>query len=173
MLLSAGSVIASCGPIVTDDGQQLFPGDPNLTSAALDLGESVFLGTVVGLADSDRTATFAVAEVWRGPDLPAQVLVHGGVEGFGIAFTSNDRTWEAGVEYLVFAEVEGNQLSSNACNLTQPWSEGLAAVRPTDARPPTDAADLGSAGIPIAWLVALGAAAGVLIISVFMFRRAR
>jgi len=172
MLLSAGSALASCGPIVTDDGEQLFPGDPNFPSSALDLGESVFVGRVVGLTDSDRTATFAVDEVWRGPDLPASVVVHGsGADLFG--FSSVDRTWEAGVTYLVFAEVDGNQLSSTACNLTQPWSEGLTAVRPSDARPPSDAADVGSGGIPIAWLVAIGAAAGVVIISVVAFRRAR
>jgi hypothetical protein len=129
MLMSVVPTAASCLPPVPID-------------EALRSSDSIFVGTVAGLANQGRTATFAVDEVWRGPDLPARAVVNGGPEGN--TFTSVDRTWEAGAKYLVFASVVDTRLTDNACSNTQIWTDELAVHRPTDARPPSDATDEGS-----------------------------
>jgi hypothetical protein len=94
---------ASCAPPIPID-------------QALSEADNVFVGSVVGLAEADRTATFAVDEVWRGADLPAQVVVHGGPGGD--TFSSVDRTWEANGTYIVFATIVDGQLTDNACSNT-------------------------------------------------------
>lgn len=131
---------------------------------------SVFVGTVVGLADADRTANFDVDEVWVGPDLPARAVVHGGPEGD--TFTSVDRTWEANGRYLVFASVVDGQLTDNACSNTQSWSDELEALRPPDAQPPEAATDSGTTGgLPATALVVIGGLVALGLVSVLAFRR--
>ena len=109
----------------------------------------VFTGTVVGLRNEDRTATFAVTEVWRGPDLPPEVVVHGGPDDPS-SFTSVDRTFRGGMDYLVAARVVDGELVDDACSATQPWDDRLAEVRPDDARRPAGAGSMdGDAALPV------------------------
>lgn len=122
------------------------------------------------MADGGRTATFAVDEVWRGPDLPANVVVHGGPDGNGA--TSADRTWEAGALYLVFASAVDSRLSDNACSNTQFWSEELTDLRPSDARQPSDDADVGGTGVSGS-LLTLIAGIGLIGIGGFVALRSR
>ena len=139
---------------------------------ALREADSVFVGSVIRLANGDRTATIAVDEVWRGPDLAAQVVVHGGPDEE--MFTSVDRTWEAGATYLVLASIVDDQLSDNACSNTQPWSDDLRALRPSDTRPPGDPTDSGTtAELPGALLVVVGVVAALGLVSFLVFRRAK
>lgn len=95
----------------------------------------VFTGTVIGLHNQDRTATFAVTEIWRGPDLLPEVVVHGGMDDPN-TFSSVDRTFELGADYLVASRVVDGELVDNACSATQPWNARLAELRPDDARSP-------------------------------------
>ena len=133
--------------------------------------DSVFVGTVVGLANSERTADFDVDEVWRGPDLPAKAAVQGGPKGD--VFSSADRKWEANARYLVFASTTGGELTDNACSSPQIWSAELEKLRPSDARPPGNPIDGPRDGLPDSLLVVIGVVGGLGIVSFLVFRRAR
>ena len=153
MVMGTMPAAASCAP-------------PLPIAQALRDSDSVFVGMVVGLAD--RTATFAVDEVWRGPDLPNRVVVIGGPDGN--ATTSIDRSWEANGNYLVFASVVDAKLTDNACSNTQIWTDDLAAHRPTDARAPNDATDTGGTGISGPLLTLLAAIGVIGVVAFVAFR---
>lgn len=112
------------------------------TAAAVAQADIVFVGTVTATAQGELWATVRVEEVWRGPDLPAVLQVHGG-QGGNIA-TSVDRAFEVGVKYL-FApgQLENGVAIDNACSPTREWDAGLAALRPATAHPP-----IGGAALP-------------------------
>ena len=155
LLLAAVPAAASCAlPIPIDQ--------------ALRDSDSVFVGTVEGLANGGRTASFLVDEVWRGPDLPARTAVAGGPEGSGV--TSIDRSWEPGAKYLVFASVVNGKLADNACSNTQIWSDDLAALRPSDARPAADPSESTTPGLPGPLLIVVGVVAAVGLVSFLAFR---
>lgn len=155
LLMAAAPAAASCAP-------------PIPIAQALSDSDSVFVGTIVGLANADRDATFSVDEVWRGPDLAAQVVARGGPGGNGAS--SVDRTWQAGAKYLVFASIADGQLTDNSCSNTQIWTDDLAALRPSDARPAGDATDDTSPGLPGTLLVVVGVVAAVVVVSLLAFR---
>jgi hypothetical protein len=96
--------------------------------------ELAFVGTVASVANSDRWATVAVAEVWIGPDLPPVVEVRGG-PGPGTA-SSVDRMFRAGVTYLFVPRLSEGVLSDNSCSMTTEWNADVARLRPASARPP-------------------------------------
>lgn len=95
--------------------------------------EIVFVGTVLTVDDARRTARVQVEEVWRGPELDEQVVVHGGPDAR--SSSSVDRHWEPGARYLVFPRQENGRLQDDACSPTMPWEPQLATFRPDDARP--------------------------------------
>ncbi len=169
--LAPGLLSAAVGILVGTMPAAASCAPPHPIEEALSGSDSVFVGTVVGLANGNRIATFAVDEVWRGPDLPARTVVRGSPEENGI--TSVDRSWEAGGKYLVFAAVVNGDLADNACSNTQIWSDDLAARRPSDARAPTDSGDSGSpGGLPSTLLLAVGMLAAIGLVSVLVFRKA-
>jgi hypothetical protein len=139
-LLAPGPLNASCA----------LP--PGANGPVLDDAEIVIVGTVRATAEAGRWATVVVHEVWRGPDLPAELLVKGG-EG-GNMWTSVDRTYEVGVRYL-FAVTGGENgaLRDNACSATTEWSEDLGALRPADARIPAGETSEDIAGFDLGGVV--------------------
>lgn len=157
-LLAPGSVAASCAGFP--------PLEEHLAQA-----DVVFVGTVVSLADEQRTALVEVEEIWRGPELPAEVTVHGGFPGQG--FSSVDRSFETGARYLFAPSFDEGRLEDNACTATQIWSDELAALRPASvSTPEPEPADEGSpGGIPAAALVIALAVALVAGVGVAAFRR--
>lgn len=56
----------------------------------------VFVGTVVSTSDGDRVARVSVESIWKGPDLPAYVDVHGSPSSGSGTATSVDRRFRAG-----------------------------------------------------------------------------
>lgn len=142
---------------------------------------AVFKGQVTGLRDDGVTARFRVEEVWKGPDLPAEVVVHGGPEQSGpfgtTTVTSVDRSWTAGATYLVFPRIEGSDLRDDSCSPTREWSAELAAARPADAHAPTGTAagDPGADSGVSWWLVpaAALAAGGAGVVATVAWRRRR
>jgi hypothetical protein len=108
---------------------------------AIQEGESVFVGTVIGLRQDGRWATVQVQEIWRGPDLPETVEVRGGPEA-GMA-TSIDRHYAGGSRYLfvvsVVADAGGRYLSDNSCTSTSEWRDAMAPLRPVAVRQPLPA----------------------------------
>jgi len=121
-------VVASSG---AGQGAEPSPGADPLADAG-----SVFVGTVVAIANQDRWAQVQVEEVWKGPDLPAAVEVRGSPADDPTAFTSVDRTYGIGVRYLFAGEPPAPFLSDNACSPTREWGDDLDAARPADAREP-------------------------------------
>jgi hypothetical protein len=145
-----------------------------------------FVGTVVALDHDGRTATFRVEDVWKGV-VPETVVVHGGpgieaiesaaARGEGVA-SSGDRTYGTGTRYLVlpWGRTDG-VLRDSICSSTQPYSDGMANLRPAAAhRPyaqaagavPASSADEGGSG-PLLWtflggLAALGAVLTALLV---------
>ena len=96
----------------------------------------VFVGTVVSTSDGDRVAHVKVESIWKGPNLPAYVDVHGSpVSGFGTA-SSVDRRYRAGERDLFVLFSDQPPYQDNSCSATQPYTAALAALAPSDARPP-------------------------------------
>lgn len=132
----------------------------------LEEAPAVFKGRVTAVRNDGVTARFAVEEVWKGPPLPPEIVVHGGPEPSGIfgttSATSVDRSWTVGVTYLVFPRGGGDRLEDNSCSPTREWSAELAAARPDDARPPTAVGPPEQGGVRVApWTAALGGVAVV------------
>lgn len=159
-LLAPGAVAASCAGFP--------PLEEHLAQA-----EVVFVGTVTSVADERRTALVRVEEIWRGPELPAEVTVHGGFPDLG--FTSADRSFEADVRYLFAAALNEGRIEDNACTATQAWSDDLAALRPTTVATPVPAPDDEAGSFdPVPVAVVVGGLAAVLVVvamSVAAFRR--
>lgn len=133
----------------------------------LALADAVFVGTVHQVGNESRTATVEVHEVWRGPDLPDSVVVHGGQEEMT---TSADRIFEAGIRYLFAVSVQDGRLEDNGCTATQRWTDELDELRPAEPRLPMTSPDAGSE-VPAPLIVALGGAAVVALTGVLAFRR--
>lgn len=124
---------------------------PPSVAEALTNAEIVFVGTVTETSNRSSWATVEVEDIWKGPDVPAVVLVKGGPGGN--AATSVDRTFEVGVKYLFFPyvanatepalgrgiDVEAG-LADNSCTNTTPWVPELADLRPAGAHAPIGAA---------------------------------
>jgi hypothetical protein len=92
-----------------------------------------FVGTVTGLGNDARTATFRVAEVWKG-SVGETVVVRGGPPGNP---TSVDRFFEPGIEYLVVPYgASGDVLEDNSCSSTLPYTSELDRFRPAAASTP-------------------------------------
>ncbi|MEO8273039.1 MAG: hypothetical protein ABI620_03150 [Chloroflexota bacterium] len=125
LLAQPSGVLASCR-------------QPPDVKTAVNTADIVFVGTVTATTNSNSWATVSVEEIWRGPDQAAEVVIRGGPGGNSA--TSVDRAFEVGVKYLFFPYVDAAVgLSDNSCTSTTPWSEDLAALRPTDARAVTSA----------------------------------
>lgn len=123
-VLGTGTALASC----------LAP--PPLDQA-IEEADLVFVATVIDLANQDRNALMEVEEIWKGPDLPGEVLVRGGETDDPNMFTSVDRTYRFGVTYLVVSNDTTPPIQDNACTSTQEFTVGMDDLRPADARPPS------------------------------------
>ena len=132
----------------------------------------VFVGTVQVLVNQGRTATFAVEEQWHGERLPATVHVHGGPDDPNSA-SSVDRSYDAGMRYLVAAYIVEQRLTDNACSATQPWSEELLAFRPADYWVPTSTPADENGGLPLPVFVGLIAVGAVALVGFVAFRPPR
>lgn len=137
---------------------------------------AVFKGRVTAVRNDGVTARFAVEEIWKGPALPPEIVVHGGPEPSGLfggtSATSVDRSWAVGVTYLVFPRGEGDRLEDDSCSPTREWSPELAAARPDDARPPAAAEAGDPGGLPVAvWALGGAAVVGGLLAAAVAFRR--
>jgi hypothetical protein len=131
---------------------------PPPVSQSVAEADVAFVGTVVALDHDGRTATFRVEDVWKGA-VPETVVVHGGPgiatieeaarQGRGVA-TSVDRTYTAGTRYLMLPSGKAKGVFlDNSCTNTQPYTAGLADLRPAGAHPPDiDAAASNGAPAP-------------------------
>ena len=106
-----------------------------------------FVGTVTEVNGS--TATFDVAEVWKGD--VGEVVEVGGAFDDG-SFGEDDRGWNVGATYLVLPYVEGNFLRDTICSATTAWTDELAALRPAGVETPAAPAPSG----PNMLLLAIG-----------------
>ena len=95
----------------------------------------VFVGTVVSTSDGDRVARVSVESIWKGPDLPAYVDVHGSPSSGSGTATSVDRRFRAGERdlFVLFSDLPPYQ--DNSCSATRPYTTELGALAPDDARP--------------------------------------
>lgn len=117
----------------------------------------VIVGTVTSTENEGRWAAVAVHEIWKGPDMPASVVVRGG-EDPG-TFTSIDRSYVVGARYLFVLGLDGQgNLTDNACSATAEIGAGDHALRPAEFRTPspTDGAD---EGVDMTGVVGAGAVA--------------
>jgi hypothetical protein len=145
---------------------------PAAVGEAAATAEIVFVGTVTETTNRNSWANVAVEEVWRGPDMPATVVVKGGSGGDGIS--SVERSFQAGVKYLFFpyADEQGG-LADNICTNTVEWSADLAQIRPANPREPLGASgseggfDVGSVVAPLGVAVLV---AGVLLLAGLLAR---
>jgi hypothetical protein len=121
-----------------------------VVGGAMDLADTVFVGTVVELDNNGKYATFAVEEVWKGP-IGDEVEVRGGPAdqpGAGESVSSSaERRYDLGTRYLVTAyqgdthagdpaespALRAAAYSDNICSGTGVWTDDLARLRPTTA----------------------------------------
>lgn len=147
---------------------------------AIRAADVVFVGTVTGVANRDRTATVLVDEVWKGPDMAPTVRVLGGPEDENTG-SSVDRTYTAGTRYLFVVQIDQGRLSDNACSSTQEMTPDLAIARPAVVRTPiaeqpsptpapTTGQAPGQSAAPIV-LAATGLAAAGLFAALWVLRR--
>jgi hypothetical protein len=127
--------------------------------------DSVFVGTLTAVGSGGMQGTFIVEEVWHGADLPPMVVVSTPLGQFSGAPTP--------MRYLVLATVAGNQLAldNRECGGAFPWDSSYAPMRPAGARAPAEAPAEG--GVPVQMLFVIGAAAVLVAVSAFAFRRTR
>lgn len=119
--------------------------EPVPIEQAVQTADVVIVGTVTAVADEGTRATVRVEEVWRGPALPAEVVVWGGPGGR----TSIDRTFEAGIRYLFTNTIgEDGRLGDSLCSSTTEWDPKLEALRPPGAQVPTPDGELDAAAQP-------------------------
>jgi hypothetical protein len=100
----------------------------------------VFVGTVVSTSDGDRVARVKVESIWKGPDLPAYVDIHGSPVSGQNAASSVDRHYRSGEQdlFVLFSDIPPFQ--DNSCSATQVYTAEIAALVPADARLPASAA---------------------------------
>jgi hypothetical protein len=89
--------------------------------SAVRLADTVFIGRVVLVEDFNRVATMDVLEVWKGRDLPAQVVVSGSLSG-SAQVSSTDRTYLLGQTYLVVPLGTRAPFLDEACSVTRPFT---------------------------------------------------
>ena len=172
----AQTAAASCAPRLT-------------VSDAIAQSDLVVVGTVTSARSRNRIATVAVDEAWKG-DVGSTVEVFGGPSADNSA-TSVDRTYDVGVRYFIVAydpkahgypSVFGGHYEDASCSVTQPWTEALAAFRPTTAKvlpppPPTSAvvlpADHKESDSATRWWVAVCAAAVRIVLTALWWIRRR
>jgi hypothetical protein len=134
----------------------------------------VFVGTVIFTSDNDRVARVRVESIWRGPELPTYVDVHGSpVLGPGAA-SSIDRKYSAGTRYLFVLYGADQPLQDNSCSGTQVYTAELATLAPAGARspaPPTAGDEIHNA-VALYWQPALGVLALMAAAGVIALRRA-
>jgi hypothetical protein len=97
----------------------------------------VFVGTVAFTSDNDRVARVKVESIWKGPNLPAYVYVHGSTVSGAFTATSVDRTYRQGERDLFVLFSDRQPFQDNSCSATQPYTAELSSLAPADARPPT------------------------------------
>jgi LPXTG-motif cell wall-anchored protein len=115
--------------------------DPRTLKQVVRDSKVVFVGTVTSVSNHDRWAVVRIDEVWKGPELPAEVEVRGGPESETV-FTSGNRTFRAGVRYLLFPLGEASPFGDNSCSHTTEWRDDLAAARPSAALPKTGVSNI-------------------------------
>ncbi|RLE11140.1 MAG: hypothetical protein DRJ28_11190 [Actinobacteria bacterium] len=116
--IGAQSALASC------------PEPPDLETGFAE-ADIVFIGVVVELTNNDRTAKMEIESVWKGPQLPDVVTVHGSPDNPDDPnlFTSVDRTFTFGT-YVVFPFNTQPPFRDNICTLTQRTTPALDAINP-------------------------------------------
>jgi hypothetical protein len=131
----------------------------------------VFVGTVVSTSDGDRLARVKVESIWKGPDLPAYVDVHGSPVSGQSAASSIDRHYRTGEQDLFVLFSESAPLQDNSCSATQAYTAEIAALAPADARLPAPVTagyqiqnSAGQYWLPIVVAMILAAATSVILL---------
>jgi len=116
--------------------------------------EIAFVGTVTATINDGRWATVAVEEIWKGPDMPPVVEVHGG--GPNPSDSLADRTFTAGTRYVFFPYVEDGVLTDNICSSTMEFPfeisfrpESFRTPTPSEPEPADPIATIGDLAVPI------------------------
>lgn len=155
VLGTAGSAAASCLGFQDAEAE---------LKKAVATAPVVFVGTVALTQHQGRSAMVNVAEVWRGPVLPAQVVVNGSEILEENGATSVDRNFTIGTKYIFFPYAGSRSpFTDNACSLTQDFTPAVERLRPAGLVGPADTAGDESSGFPIGW-VALGSGIGLVLI---------
>ena len=151
-------VVLALGALVVESaGAQASCAVPSPIRDQVSTAELVFVGKVVFTSDNDRVARVRVESIWRGPELPAYVDVHGSSVS-GPSASSIDRKFNAGMRYLFVLYSANQPLQDNSCSGTQIFTTELAALAPAGARSPAPAtaSDEIQNAFSQYWLLALG-----------------
>ncbi len=128
-------VFSAFGAMGTTGAQASCAGEPRLHDLLVS-ARLVFVGTVVFTSDNDRVARVKVDSIWKGPNLPAYVDVHGSPVSGPFAASSVDRKYRAGERDLFVFFSDRPPFQDSSCSATQPYTAELSALAPAGARPP-------------------------------------
>lgn len=118
---------------------------PSVADVVATPGRTVFVGTVVELANGGRWPTFAVEEIWAGDVPTPEVEVFGGPPSPGgekFAVSSVERRYDLGSRYVVTPTTDSYGFSGSRdldafadtnCSSTTLWDASLAQFRPATA----------------------------------------
>lgn len=163
VMLPSVPASASCGTVPT-------------VRKALATADVAFVGTVVSLENLDRWATVKVDEVWKGEGVPEEVELRAGPKGER-TMTTVDRTYVLGRQYLFFPYRDRPAFyRDSACSATTAYGPRLVRFRPAsleEAPSPSVGRDDVVTTDPNtgAYLWVLGAAASLILLGVFLWRR--
>ena len=157
------TVMVAMAAARSDPSQASCAAVPGVPSSGVAGAPLVFVGTVTGTADQERTATVHVDEVWTGQRLQPEVTLHGSPD-LSAAATSVDRHYQTGHQYLFApASPSGPPYDDNSCTMTREFTAEAASLRPANIiRYP--AAPPGSPVLLVA-AVAVATAAGLLFVA--------
>lgn len=125
--VSTALLAALAGAPVAADESCSCPQPPEHATKELGRHQSVFAGTVArveGEAQSARV-TFEVARVYKGPRRKTLTLASSGAPGCAVGF-------EAGRQYLVFADGTADALATDRCAGTRTLAQAGRSVRQLD-----------------------------------------
>lgn len=137
--LSLGLIVAGCGGTASTPDTDCE--SPDSAEDRVRFASIVLLGTITEWDGAE--ARLQIDEIWRGPDLPGEVVL----------IPEAGRTYTAGVRYLVFPTSSPSPLNDARCSATTRWRDELLALRPENARAPGSAPGQ-DADLPWEWVIA-------------------
>jgi hypothetical protein len=126
-LLVAAALVGVASPVHARCAESPTP------KRALASNDVVFAGRVIETAGGGRVAVVEIQSIWKGGGLLGVTRVEGGDPE---SPSRDDRTFEAGQEYVFFPRNADPPFQDDACSATTELTDAIARLEPEDAHAP-------------------------------------